>query len=722
MMFSSNDRETKRKMKTRMLISICVASILAVCGRARAEIPEYIHFQGVLTDDEGLPVNDTVSMAFSLYSDTTAAADWSVTIPDLIVTNGFYEAYLNPAVLDFDVLYYLGISVGGTQIGSRKPLASVPYSMRSAKTKVVPGAGLAGTSDSALVQLSIANAGVTSSMLGDSAVTTASIQEGAVTKAKIGAGQVVTSLNGLTDDVKLVEGNNVTITTAGDSIQISAAGGAGGDTAWVITGDSMHAAVSGNVGIGTDSPTGALHLKGSGDESLIIETEDNSAKVSLKLESPSSQDNEAEFTKWSLNAAGTIDGSILKKNLTEISTGEDAGPLMMRVVDDTCMYFLTDNVERMRITSGGRIGIGTDSPSHMLSVGHSVHINGSCQIEGGLNLAEELTVEGGVNLDEGVSIYFGVESMYFDPVATQRFGLTDGLALEGPLTVGSPDHWLINFPFTVFSDTMIDIGAIAPDIDSTGDVYIQEDLQVGQSIWTGQNIDAGGHLYTTGDIYAGNNLIVGNEAAGDLRILFGAAADESLYWNASGSRFQVSGNIAIDGTIHGGSIGPTYGDTLSYSFLVYNSSLPQGGDMNSSGDLFLGADLEVRQDIFYSGSLTDIAPAPLMMKNGSSTEISAMQAADALDAFNPKLFRYSETEGGTSRVEKSKIGFDPAELPDLVTSPDKKSYRPMDIVALLTRVVKQQRSDLEKQEMELNEQRDQLAAMEKRINALENEH
>jgi hypothetical protein len=67
----------------------------------------------------------------------------------------------------------------------------------------------AGTSAS---PLGIANSGVGSSQLTD----------GAVTAPKIASGQVVRSLNGLTDDVELIAGSNITITPSGNNVTVNA--------------------------------------------------------------------------------------------------------------------------------------------------------------------------------------------------------------------------------------------------------------------------------------------------------------------------------------------------------------------------------------------------------------------------------------------------------------------------------------------------------------------
>ena len=79
-------------------------------------------------------------------------------------------------------------------------------------TGVIAGTGLTGGGNVGNVTLGIANGGVNTTQLAD----------GSVTGAKISAGQVVKSLNGLTDNVTLAAGDNVTITPAGNTLTISA--------------------------------------------------------------------------------------------------------------------------------------------------------------------------------------------------------------------------------------------------------------------------------------------------------------------------------------------------------------------------------------------------------------------------------------------------------------------------------------------------------------------
>ena len=111
-------------------------------------------------------------------------------------------------------------------------------------TGVTAGTGLIGGGTSGNVTLGLASGGVNTAQLADGSVTSAKIQtssvgsaqlasssvtnshltDASVTATKIADGQVVRSVNGLTDNVTLTAGSNVTITPSGNILTISASG------------------------------------------------------------------------------------------------------------------------------------------------------------------------------------------------------------------------------------------------------------------------------------------------------------------------------------------------------------------------------------------------------------------------------------------------------------------------------------------------------------------
>jgi hypothetical protein len=107
--------------------------------------------------------------------------------------------------------------------------------------------------------------------------------------------------------------------------------------------ERMRITSEGNVGIGTASPESPLSIQANSTSSaidLIGRSSDNGSRILFKD-----------------NAGATT--SLIVNNDDEF-----------RIAASTSKYirFLTDNTERMRITSGGNVGIGTTTPSSLLTV------------------------------------------------------------------------------------------------------------------------------------------------------------------------------------------------------------------------------------------------------------------------------------------------------------------------------------------------------------------
>ena len=157
---------------------------------AQAQIPQTVSYQGVLTDASGNLVSDgAYDLTFKLYTVAIGGSPiWTETQASVPVMKGAFSVMLGSVTTltpAFDQQYFLGIAVnGGAELTPRVALASSPYALE-AKT----------VADSAIVGAKIAN------------------------------GQVVRSLNGITDQVTLVAGSNISITPAAQSLTISATGG-----------------------------------------------------------------------------------------------------------------------------------------------------------------------------------------------------------------------------------------------------------------------------------------------------------------------------------------------------------------------------------------------------------------------------------------------------------------------------------------------------------------
>jgi hypothetical protein len=104
--------------------------------------------------------------------------------------------------------------------------------------------------------------------------------------------------------------------------------------------------------------------------------------------------------------------------------------------------------------------------------------------------------------------------------------------------------------------------------------------------------------------------------------------------------------------------------------------------------------------------------------NGSSRELkdriaplSSTAAEQALAALEPVTFVYK------NEADQQRVGFIAEDVPDLVAMPDRKGLSPMDIVAVLTKVVQEQKQQLGEQSRQLAEQKQHVSLQEQRLQA-----
>lgn len=121
-------------MKRILLLIVCLSMSASILARP----PKTFNYQGRITETNGLPIADgTHTITIQLYlneNDPVSNYIWSEN-HNVATKNGYFNVVLGknmPLNYDFNVLYYIGIKVGGDiEMTPRQPLSSVPYSMNS---------------------------------------------------------------------------------------------------------------------------------------------------------------------------------------------------------------------------------------------------------------------------------------------------------------------------------------------------------------------------------------------------------------------------------------------------------------------------------------------------------------------------------------------------------------------------------------------------------------
>jgi hypothetical protein len=264
-------------------------------------------YQGELTLN-GSPANGTYDLKFRLYNDDGSSGHAGAQVgPELTLTGVAVAGGLLSSKLDFGCPAWSACQRRWLEIDVRQ--GSAAFATLTPRTEVTP---------------------TPYAMYAQAACSMA-------------PGAVVTSLNGLKDDVTFSAGPNVTLTPSGNNIQISATGA--GPSIWNLNGTSAYYN-GGNIGIGTTTPLVQLDILGD--------------QASTRLSSASSV-NGSVLTLRNITTSPTYVGAINFENTA-------GTPGQIGYFADHHMGFRVANAERFTINSAGNIGIGTTTPLVQLDI------------------------------------------------------------------------------------------------------------------------------------------------------------------------------------------------------------------------------------------------------------------------------------------------------------------------------------------------------------------
>jgi hypothetical protein len=339
--------------------------------------------------------------------------------------------------------------------------------------------------------------------------------------------------------------------------------------------ESMRIDSSGNVGIGTNSPSGKLHVSSADIDGTSIRvantSSSNSARAMLRFISTSS----------------TFGAGVFQTNAAE--TAYSASTLNLYTFDSQPMAFGTNNAERIRITSTGDVGIGTSSPNRTFQVSNVTNsivsvLTGS--IEGVIN-ATTANVNIGSASNHVLAISTNsAERMRIDTTGNVGIGTsspTAQLATVGNVNIGNNSS---TNPFSYLrfgcsqygaSDIRpVDYGShtsgLAFYTDGTADTTINPTERM--------RITSGGRVELSSlgvfRLQTGSTTMDCTPTAGATDSFVWNLSNASIFaWSQSGTermRIDSSGNLLIKTTTAGG-IGTTiYGQFGNQGLITINSS------------------------------------------------------------------------------------------------------------------------------------------------------
>ena len=131
-----------------------------------------------------------------------------------------------------------------------------------------------------------------------------------------------------------------------------------------------------NVGIGISSPTDKLHIVSSATGNQFGRITATDANASAAWVAQNDQADNVVYRVFGSTVSGTQMGAALGRSASLLANLGGSGVFLLGTFSNTDFILGTNNTENMRIKSGGNVGIGTTNPIYKLQVAGSTYVNG----------------------------------------------------------------------------------------------------------------------------------------------------------------------------------------------------------------------------------------------------------------------------------------------------------------------------------------------------------
>jgi len=491
--------------------------------------------------------------------------------------------------------------------------------------------------------------------------------------------------------------------------------------------DAVFVDNTGNVGIGTTSPSHKLHVYGDESDMDGLQVYNLSGKSRIRFAAGQVSNKQDVYididdggSHWYLGADAS-DGDKFK--MASHPAGE-TDPFLSNV--------------QMTVDTTGNVGIGTTSPSEKLNVSGNIRIdsndNGAYRASGmspgiWLNETNEAQKSLLIHFDDAL-LSFGRYPSNFNPSVEAtpiKFDMTapdDSLVMassgnvgigttspgakldvQGTVRVGQDtgsDGYDVNFYGTrggfTGSRMFWDASKSAFRAGRDGDVTYWNDGNVGEySFAVGYKTKASAsYAVAMGDT---------NTADGVASTALGSDTTVTGDYSLAVGQYVTAGPAAhtiVLGQGAGSGADQLVNNTASSLMVGFNSDIPTlfvgpSAGTGTTGNVGIGTTspsekLHVFGNILATGTIT---PGSSRTLKDNIRNLEAHEALATLLRLNPTKFYYKADHSD------EQLGFIAEDVPELVATKDRMGVAPMDIVAVLTKVVQQQQGVIETQQSEI---------------------
>ena len=397
-------------------------------------------------------------------------------------------------------------------------------------------------------------------------------------------------------------------------------------------GSAVHLAIStsGNVGIGTTSPSGKLHVHHNSEEVIRVDSGNTGA---------------IHFFE-----GATRRGILGYSNGTSIASAADAGDMVLRVENGNKLHLGAGGAVAMTIDDSERVGIGTTSPSVKLSVDMNgdVYSADFYQSNSGTDKYNAVRIRGAMTSAVG---YYGIGG-----------STASNTSFRDAFVVGTQSAHSLNLAtsdtarMTITSAGNVGIGTTTPSakLHVIGNITCTDQVNVSKT--PSNSVGVGPCVYLIGNQGASYTILQQGVDSYKHFAFNGSSWIERMSLNNTNGDFYFNGNVGI------GTTSPSYKLTVSDSNATYGIGGDSGGNVyhySTSGEHRFRANGSTTQAFVINNNLVTTNKTAYFASNVGIGTTSPSGTLDVRpNASCNYVFTGTSTSGYTTTFNMDNTGLD----------------------------------------------------------------